>query len=106
MEGGLGLVGRSYTGVRSQAILFLSPRRRQPVRLRQKIASTRRHSVSPYNFKAARIVTLRRPAVVDFDDADASSIPLSGEQRGVLARPERYRYARLLCVCWGESRDG
>ena len=49
---------------------------------------------------------LGRAAVVDFDHADASGVALSREQRGVLARPQRYRYAGLRCVCRGETRGG
>src|ERR1700730_13247052 len=93
MEGGLGLVGRSYTGVRSQRILFLSPRRWQPVR-------------SPYNFKAARIVTLWRPAVVDFDQAYANAVVQSREQRGVGARRQCHLYGRLESVARRETRRG
>ena len=66
---------------------------------------------SPPNFGHASDFELRtssfqsrRGAVVNFNDAYATGVALPRQQRGVLAGPQRYRYARLQWVCWGETR--
>ena len=41
------------------------------------------------------IGSLRRAAIVDFDQANAGAVVQSREQRGVKARRQRRRYARL-----------
>jgi hypothetical protein len=48
--------------------------------------------------------SLRRPAIVDFDQADASAVVQSREQRGVKARRQCRGYGRLEVIARRQTR--
>ena len=62
-----------------------------------------RRGQRPRPTEEGAVRSLRRPEVVDFDQTNASAVVKAREQRGVKARRQRRRYARLQWVCRRET---